>query len=67
MFSKHKHSIVTLHIFKKKVQCPPFISDVKNPYLHNTFRFLNMLQFPIENHSIEIAISDLNSNFKIFA
>lgn len=57
--------MTTLHMLRKKVQCPPFISDVKNPYLHNTFMFLNMLQFSIENHSTKTATSDLNSNLKI--
>lgn len=66
MLSKHKHNMATLHMLRKKSAMSTFISDIKTPYLYNTFMFLNMVQFSIENHSIKTATSDLNSNLKIF-
>lgn len=52
---------------KKKVQCSHFIYDVKKPYLHNTFKFLNMLQLFVENHSIKTETSDPDFIFKILS
>lgn len=70
MFPKRKyrkHTTVTLCWVQKEKSTVHFISDVKKPYLHNTFMFVGMLQLSIENHSIKTATCDLDSIFEVLS